>query len=48
VADGRVTVRSFASSPENLLSATLFLTAIASAFRCPIITTSRLSRVMPV
>jgi hypothetical protein len=36
------------SKPENLLSLRLFFTAIASAFRCPMITTSFLPRVVPV
>ena len=37
-----------ASSPENRFSVRLFLTAIASAFRCPMSTTSFFPRVMPV
>jgi hypothetical protein len=41
-------ISSRASSPENLFSVRLFLTAIASAFRWPIRTTSFLPRVMPV
>jgi hypothetical protein len=36
-----------ASNPENQFSVRLFLTAIASALRCPMSTTSFLPRVMP-
>ena len=37
-----------ASSPENRFSVRLFRTAIPSAFRCPMSTTSFLPRVIPV
>ena len=40
-------IRSLASNPENRFSVRLFFTAMPSAFRCPISTTSFLPRAGP-